>query len=546
MKTKKEDKIAGSARTYKEGRVNSIESHISKIFWFIIYNLWCKLGRTIAASLETLLRMVRAKNEGDDVELPLKELAPKEQPLLEQKPETGKAEEIESTAEAMNPSEGDCEISPSAQNSSKTLRHRTSSEFEHAVSERIDLPPIEVHYEAPWVVVEARRASNASNKSDTSKPSACSSTETTVTCDSTYPSEAGDLDLGAGYRVLDIDQAVDVSAAMKNSKPLSRRVAIPRQKSIVWTEEFISLVPATDRNWPLVGSHFSFVKHSRGQEFAILPKGPASVSSGLEHLKAQTEKTDEDRDRRDDWPPATVSPVLVDFGTSTWAYVVAGKESIAKASTTTAKEGDVSIGLKQSETQHEEIHSNANESEAWTEEPSKQSADMKPSHMRQDSAVVFEDADASQQSDVSFSVRDSGLQVEETDGREQLNVSPALNDSSPQIQATDNEELVIVSTTAKDCGTQSERADDESNGNETHAETSANHTEADSVIVSHIGKHSNEEQEQVALPSQQVAMAETSSTQHIRLWISSLVILKRPLEFPLVIPRPILRVFRQL
>jgi hypothetical protein len=500
-KAKKEDKLVGSAQGYKDINVNSIESNISKIFWYIIYNLWCKLGQTIAASLGTLLRMVRDKNEGDEVELRLKELTPVERPPVEQKLETGKEEEIESTAEAMNPSESDCEISPSEQNSSTTPRHRTRLEAEHAVSELIDLPPIDVHSEALWVMVGARRASNSSNKSDTSKSSARSSTEPTVTCNSQYPSEAGNLNLRARSGVL------NVSAAVKDSKPLSRRVAVPRRKSIVSTEEFIPWVSATDRNWPLVGNHYSSVRHFRGQEFAILPKGPASVSSGLEHLKAQTEKTDEERDKRDDWPPATVSPVLVDFGTSTWAYVVAGKKSIAEASTTTAKEGDVLIGLNKSETP-QEAHSNANEGEAWTEEPSKQPADTKRYPMRQDSAVVFEDADASQQSDVSSLVRDSGLQVEETDGREQLNVSPPSNDSRPPIEATDNEEPVIVSTTAKDCGTQIEKADDESNGDETHAETSANHIEADSAVLSPLEKHSNEEQELVALSSQESAMAQ--------------------------------------
>jgi hypothetical protein len=521
-KIKKEDKLVGSAKRYQDGHGNTIESSIFKIFWSILYNIWCKLGHTIVASLEALLRMLRAKNKGVDVELPFQELPPPMgRPPVEQKPETGKVEDNESRTEAMNPSEGDCEISPSAQNSSTTPRHRTRSEVEHAVSERIDLLPIGVHSEAPWVVVGARRASNASNKSDTSKPSARSFTEPTVTCNSQYPSEADNLNLGAGSLVLDIDQAVNVSAVVKNSKLLSRRVAVPHRRSIVWTEEFIPLVLATDRNWPLVGNHSSFVKHSRGQvengnksiknesrtKSAILPKGPASISLGLEHSKAQTETTDEERDKWDEWPPTTVSPVVVDFGTSTWAYVVAGEKSIARASTKTAKAGDVSIGLKQSE-----AHSNASEGEAWTEELSKQSADTKPYPMRQDSAVVFEDADASQQSDVSSSVTDSGLQVEETDGREQLSVSPALDDSCPQTEATDNEEPVILSTAAKDFGTQIEKADDESNGNGTHAETSASHIEADSAIVSPLGKHSNEEQEQVALPSQQVAMAETSSS----------------------------------
>jgi hypothetical protein len=494
-KTKKEDKLAGSAKRCKDGDGNSVESFVFKIFWSILYNIWCKLGRTIAASLEALLRMARARNEGDYVKLPLKELTPMEQHSVEQKPETGKAEDIEPTAEAMNPSAGDCEISRSAQNSSTIPRNRTRSKVEHAISERNDLPPIEVHSEASWVVAGPRRASNASSKSNTSKLSARSSTEPTVTCGSEYPSVI--------------------------CLPLSRRVAVPRRKSIVWTEEFISLVPATDRNWPLVRNHSSFAKHSRGQvengnksmknesrtKSAILPNDPASVSPGLEHPKAQTEKTDEERDKRDECPPATVSPVLVDFGASTWAYVVAGEKPIAKASTTTAKEVDVSIGLKELETQHEEAQFNANE-EAWTEEPSKQSADMKPAHMRQDSAVVFEGADVIQQSDASSSVRDSGLQVEETDGREQLNVSPALDDSCPQIEATINEEPVIVSTAAKDFGTQIEKADYESNGDETHAETSANHIEADSAIVSPLGKHYNQEQELVTLSSQKSAVAE--------------------------------------
>jgi hypothetical protein len=504
---KKEDKLVGSAKRCKDGHGNSVESFIFKIFWSILYNIWCKLGRTIAASLEALLRMARARNEGDYVKLPLEELTSMEQLPVEQKPGTGKAEDIEWTAEAMNASESGCEISPSAQNTSMTARHRTRSEAKHAVSERIDFPPNEVHSEALWAVVGARRASNSSNKSDTSKSSARSSTEPTVTCNSQYPSEAGNLNLRARSGVL------NVSAVVNDFNPLSRRVAVPRRKSIVWTEEFIPWVSATDRNWPLVGDHSSSVKHFRGQGFAILPKGSASVSSGLEHLKAQTEKTDEERDRRDDWPPATVSPVLVDFGTSTWAYVVAGKNSIAKAYTTTAMEGDVSIGLKQSETQDEEAHSDANEGEVWTEEPGKQSAEMKPLHMRQDSAVVFEDADASQQSDLSSSVRDSGLRVEETDGREQLNVSPALNEPCPQIEATDNEEPLIVSTAAKDFGTQIEKADIVSNGSETHAETSANHIQAGSAIVSPLRKHFDEEQELVALSSQESAVAEESKVE---------------------------------
>ena len=39
-KTEKEDKLVGSAKGYREEHANSIKSYISKIFWYIIYNMW--------------------------------------------------------------------------------------------------------------------------------------------------------------------------------------------------------------------------------------------------------------------------------------------------------------------------------------------------------------------------------------------------------------------------------------------------------------------------------------------------------------------------